>query len=197
MTHPPPRAAAAPASPPSSAGPLPLVVGVSAPSGTGKTTLLRRLIPRLKAAGLRVGVLKRAHHDFDIDHPGKDSYEVRHAGADRVLVASARRWAVVAETPDAAVPSIADLIARLDPGDLDLVLAEGFGLDGLPRIVVHRAAAAKQAPDLGAPGVLAVCSDDPALETGTTPRFDLDDVAGLCGFLIRMREAGTTHGETT
>ena len=195
MTRRRPRAPTAPV--PSPSRPPPLVVGVSAPSGTGKTTLLRRLIPRLKAAGLRIGVLKRAHHDFDIDHPGKDSYEVRHAGADRVLVASAQRWAVVAETPNAAVPSISDLLARLDPGDLDLVLAEGFGLDGLPRIVVHRTAAARESPDLRAPGVLAVCSDDPELDIGTTPRFDLDDVDGLCGFLIRMREAGTEYGEMT
>jgi len=173
------------------AEPGPMVIGISAPSGTGKTTLIAALIPRLKAAGLAVGVIKRAHHDFDIDHPGKDSHTVREAGADRVLVASARRWALVCETHDAGPPAIPDLVARLDPADLDLVLCEGYGLDELPRVVVHRRAVPESKP-VGFSGVLAVCTDDPALDTGALPRFALDDADAIAAFLRECRRAGAT-----
>lgn len=115
------------------------VVGVSAPSGTGKTTFLCALLPRLKAAGLKVGVVKRAHHRVDVDKPGKDSYELRHAGSERVLLASRERWALMVETPSAGTATVGDLVARIESPELDLVLIEGFDLAGQPRVLLHRA----------------------------------------------------------
>jgi molybdopterin-guanine dinucleotide biosynthesis protein B len=91
------------------------VLGFAAFCGTGKTTLLRKLIPLLSQQELRVGMIKHAHHDFDIDIPGEDSYELRKAGAPQVLVVSARRWALITETPAAGAPDLDTLVARLDP----------------------------------------------------------------------------------
>ncbi|HFQ14122.1 MAG TPA: molybdopterin-guanine dinucleotide biosynthesis protein B, partial [Gammaproteobacteria bacterium] len=111
------------------------LLGFVAFSGTGKTTLLRQLIPLLKARGLKIGLIKHAHHRFDIDIPGKDSYELRKAGADRVLVASQQRWAMVSETPQQdGDPALADMLAHIDKDDLDLILVEGFKHARFPKL---------------------------------------------------------------
>ena len=103
-------------------------LGFAAFSGTGKTTLLKAVIPILKHAGLRVGVVKHAHHDFEIDHPGKDSYELRKAGADALLVASRHRWAMMVETPDRGEPPLDELLEQLGPNSFDLILVEGLDI---------------------------------------------------------------------
>jgi molybdopterin-guanine dinucleotide biosynthesis protein MobB len=102
----------------------PPVLGFAAYSGAGKTTLLRKILPLLRVRGLRVGVIKRAHHDFDIDLPGKDSYELRKAGATQMLIASHRRQALITETGDGPEPQLGELLQRLDGGELNLVLVE-------------------------------------------------------------------------
>ena len=93
----------------------PPVLGFAAWSGTGKTTLLRKLIPALRASGLRIGIIKHAHHTFDVDQPGKDSYELRHAGAQRVLIGSRRRWALMVEHDQdiEQEPTLSELLARM------------------------------------------------------------------------------------
>jgi len=152
------------------------VIGFAGWSGAGKTTLLRRLIPVLTGAGLRVSTVKHAHHGFDVDQPGKDSWEHRQAGAQEVLVASATRWALMHEHRDAAEPGLAELLARLSP--VDLVLVEGFKRETHPKIEVHRAAVGKPLLQPGDPAIRAVASDV-ALPGCPVPRLDLDDIGGI------------------
>lgn len=163
--------------------PIPLL-GFCAYSGTGKTTLLTRLIPLLRAQGLRPGVIKHAHHRFDVDQPGKDSYELRAAGADQVLVASRRRMALMREFPEPRdEPRLADLIGHLASEALDLILIEGFKHEPIPKIELHR-------PALGHPFihandmlVIALACDAPVTPARDLPLLDLNDPAGMLGFI--------------
>ncbi|OOL21638.1 molybdopterin-guanine dinucleotide biosynthesis protein B, partial [Klebsiella aerogenes] len=102
------------------------LLAIAAWSGTGKTTLLKRLIPELCAKGLRPGLIKHTHHNMDVDKPGKDSYELRKAGASQTIVASKQRWALMTETPDEPELDLQWLVSRMDPDKLDFVLVEGF-----------------------------------------------------------------------
>lgn len=116
------------------------VIGFSAYSGTGKTTLLKKLIPLLREKGLRLAVIKHAHHDFEIDHPGKDSFELRKAAANQVLISSARRKALITEfDAEQQEPSLEALIEELDHSNLDLVLVEGFKREHFNKIELNRA----------------------------------------------------------
>ncbi len=160
------------------------VLGFAGFSGAGKTTLLRALIARLKARGLRIGVIKHTHHEFDIDHPGKDSYELRHAGAARIAVGSSRRWALIVERPLAGDPTLAEMLALMAGDNLDLVVVEGFRHERFPKIEVHR-------PTLGrallAPeddSIIAIASDDPMLETQGLPHLDLNHMAAIEAFVV-------------
>jgi molybdopterin-guanine dinucleotide biosynthesis adapter protein len=159
------------------------VLGFAAFSGTGKTSLLRKLIPRLARQGVRTGVIKHAHHDFDIDIPGKDSYELRKAGAPQVLVASARRWALITETHEAADPDLDTLIARLDPATLDLVLVEGFRHVPFPKIELHRQALGHPLLHPNDPAIIAVACDYP-LTAGSLPVLDINDPDAIAAFII-------------
>jgi len=124
--------------------PLP-IVGFCAYSGTGKTTLLTKLIPLLRSQGLRVGVIKHAHHSFDLDYPGKDSHRLRCAGAQQLLIASRDRVAWIEETPaNKCEPKLTELLTVLDPERLDLILVEGFKQTPFPKIELYR-------PALGTP----------------------------------------------
>ena len=160
----------------------PPVLGIAAWSGTGKTTLLTRLLPLLRARGLRVGMLKHAHHDFDIDHPGKDSYELRKAGAEQMLVASNRRWALMVEAPADGDVSLWDMLARLERDRLDLVLVEGFRHERFPKLELHRAALGKPLlfPDDDA--IIALACDTPV--NTLLPRLDLGDPAAIAAFIV-------------
>jgi molybdopterin-guanine dinucleotide biosynthesis adapter protein len=153
------------------------VIGLAGWSGSGKTTLLRRLIPVLTARGLRVSTLKHAHHSFDVDQPGKDSWEHRQAGAKEVLVASAVRWALMHELHDEAEPGLRALLGRMQP--VDLVLVEGFKRERHPKIEVYRWANAKTLLHPGDPSIVAVAADV-ALEGPAIPLLlHLDDVEGI------------------
>ena len=160
------------------------VIGLSGFSGSGKTTLAERLIATLRAAGQRVSVVKHAHHSFDIDHEGKDSWRHRQAGASEVVIASDRRLAKVREFGDRADPTVHDLIAELQP--CDWVLVEGFKRAALPKIEVWRAANAKPARYPEDPHIVAIATDDPRqLPAPTTlPILDLDDAEGVAAFLL-------------
>ena len=123
----------------------PPLLGFCAYSGTGKTTLLTKLIPVLKGHGLKIGLVKHAHHGFDTDLPGKDSYKLRKAGACEMLVASAKRWALVHESSERTrEPVLEELLPHLSLEELDLVLVEGFKHESLPKIELYR-------PSLGKP----------------------------------------------
>ena len=152
------------------------VIGLAGWSGAGKTTLLRRLIPALVGGGLSVSTVKHAHHGFDVDQPGKDSWEHRQAGAQEVLVASANRWALMHELRGDAEPDLADLLARLSP--VDLVLVEGFKRGGQPKLEVFRAANGKPMIHPTDPSVVAVASDE-AMPDLALPWMQLDDIPAI------------------
>jgi molybdopterin-guanine dinucleotide biosynthesis protein B len=160
------------------------VIGFSGYSGSGKTTLVEQLIVRLKLAGQRVSVVKHAHHDFDIDQPGKDSWRHRQAGAFEVVVASDRRLAKIREYEVQAEPTVHQLIAELY--DCDWVLVEGFKHADLLKIEVWRAATGKPAQYPYDPYVVAISTDSPAeLPVPTQlPLLDLNDADAVATFLL-------------
>ncbi|WP_428944584.1 molybdopterin-guanine dinucleotide biosynthesis protein MobB [Pantoea sp. FN060301] len=165
------------------------LLAISAFSGTGKTTLLKQLIPLLQDRGVRCGLIKHTHHDMDVDKPGKDSYELRKAGANQVMVASQKRWALMTETPAAEKLDLAFLAGRMDASQLDLILVEGFKEEAVARIVLHREASGHPFPGPLDDFVIAVASDrDQGL---ALPHLDLnkpDSVADfIAGWLGKQR----------
>ncbi len=154
-------------------------------SGIGKTTLLTQLIPALIAQGLRISVIKHAHHSFDIDQAGKDSHRLREAGAVQMMIGSKERWALMTElsrTPHAEdEPSLSLLLSQMDTSLSDLVLAEGFKHEAIPKIEVHRA-------EMGTPlladedvNIIAVATDE--LVNTTKPQIDLNDIPAVATFI--------------
>ncbi|MES9875137.1 MAG: molybdopterin-guanine dinucleotide biosynthesis protein MobB [Candidatus Sedimenticola sp. 6PFRAG7] len=170
------------------------VLGFAAYSGTGKTTLLKQLLPKLRGRGLRVGMIKHAHHDFDIDTPGKDSYELRKAGASEMLIASGRRWALMVDMDREGDPVLQDMLDRLDQGNLDLVLVEGFKHEAFPKIELHR-------PAVGMPlifpedkDVIAVASDGELAQSTDLPRLDINNIDSIAEFVFNTF-LDKTHGQ--
>ena len=165
------------------------VIGLAGWSGAGKTTLLTRLIPHFNAQGLRVSVIKHAHHQFDVDVPGKDSWRHREAGAAEVLVASSNRWALMHELRGAAEPRLPELLSKLSA--VDLVIVEGFKREPHRKIEVHRAANGKPLLFPDDPGIVAIVTDV-AVET-RLPTVHLDDIpavaASLLSAAMRLEEA--------
>ncbi|MCP5306315.1 MAG: molybdopterin-guanine dinucleotide biosynthesis protein B [Chromatiaceae bacterium] len=168
--------------------PVPLV-GIAAFSGTGKTTLLLELVPLLKAAGLRIAVVKHAHHSFEMDQPGKDSYRLRAAGADEMLVAARCRVGWIRECKDRSdEPRLQEVLAMLDPSRLDLVLVEGFKAEPIPKIELHRAALGKPLLFPKDPNIVAIATDGQglALDPGPLPLLALDDPAEVAAFVLKF-----------
>src|SRR5262245_61302550 len=157
------------------------VFGFAGWSGSGKTTLIERLIPLIVARGLKVSLIKHAHHAFDIDQPGKDSYRHRHAGCTEVLVSSSRRWALMHELRGAAEPGFADLVAHISP--CDLLLVEGFKREKLPKLEVYRASVGEPLIHPHDADIVAVASDA-RLDT-RLPQFDLNDAPVIADFILR------------
>lgn len=151
------------------------VIGLVAYSGTGKTTLMTQLIPLLKQRGLRLAVIKHAHHRFDIDTPGKDSYEIRKAGAEQTLVASGQRWALITETGQdaAADPDLAGLLMHLDHDNLDLILVEGFKHQPYHKIELHRQALGKPFMYPQDPHIIALATDTTTITATPAPQLEL------------------------
>jgi molybdopterin-guanine dinucleotide biosynthesis adapter protein len=161
------------------------VIGLVGWSGAGKTSLIVKLIPRLNARGFAVSTLKHAHHSFDVDQPGKDSYSHRAAGACEVLVASASRWALMHELGGADEPALAALLARMSP--VDFVIVEGFKRDAYVKVEVHRLANGKPLLFPDDPSIKALISDVVAGEA-TLPFAHLDDVEGAATLIERFAE---------
>jgi molybdopterin-guanine dinucleotide biosynthesis protein B len=157
------------------------VIGLAGWSGAGKTTLLTRVIPHLLGQGLRLSVIKHAHHAFDVDVPGKDSWEHRQSGATEVLVSSAQRWALMHELRGAAEPRLPELLAKM--AQVDLVVVEGFKREPYPKIEVHRAANGKPLLFPDDPGVVGIATDT-AVET-MLPTAHLDDVEAIAAMMLR------------
>ncbi len=160
------------------------LIAVAAWSGTGKTTLLKKLIPALCARGIRPGLIKHTHHDMDVDTPGKDSYELRKAGAAQTLVASSQRWALMTETPDETELDLNWLVSRMDATKLDLVLVEGFKHEPVPKILLWRADCGHDISELMIDEhAIAVASDvELAL---SVPVLDINDIKEVAEFVLQ------------
>ncbi|OGA67784.1 MAG: molybdopterin-guanine dinucleotide biosynthesis protein B [Betaproteobacteria bacterium RIFCSPLOWO2_12_FULL_65_14] len=149
-------------------------------SGSGKTTLIEKLIPRFVGAGLRVSLIKHAHHTFDVDQPGKDSYRHRHAGAAEILVTSSRRWVLMHELRGAHEPSFEEQVKRMSP--CDLLLVEGFKFAAIPKLEVWRAQTGEGMLHPNDPHIVAVASDV-KIDT-RLPVLDLNDDAAVADFVM-------------
>lgn len=157
------------------------VLGIAGWSGSGKTTLLADLIPLLTSRGLRVSTIKHAHHEFDVDQPGKDSYRHRQAGATEVLISSAKRFALLHEHRGDPEPSLNELLARLAP--VDLVLVEGFKKEAHPKIEVWRQSVGKPMLQADDPHVIAVASDG-AIAGLPVPVLDANRPQQIADFIL-------------
>ena len=156
-------------------------IGIAGYSGSGKTTLIEKVIPRLVMEGFRVSLIKHAHHEFDLDQPGKDSHRHRMAGATEVLVTSSQRWAMMHELRGATEPTLEEQLKHLSP--CDVVIVEGWKHHAMPKIEVHRKLSDKPLLFPDDDSVIAVASDE-SLAT-KLPQFDLDDAEAVAKFIIK------------
>jgi len=161
------------------------IFGLAGWSGSGKTTLMTALIPQFVARGLKVSTIKHAHHAFDVDQPGKDSWRHRQAGASEVMVMSARRWALMHELRGEPEPELDDILPRITP--VDLLLVEGFKWHPHPKIEVHRPSLGRPPLYPGDAHIIAVACDE-RLFGLRLPWLRLDDAAGIAEFMLRHDE---------
>ena len=164
------------------------VFGFAGYSGSGKTTLIEQLIPRFVMEGLRVSVIKHAHHDFDIDRPGKDSYRHREAGALEVMLTAGNRWVLMHELRGQPEPDLPQQLSRLS--SCDLVLVEGFKRQPIPKLEVHRKAAGAPLIFPGDSTVVAVATDEPL--DARLPQFGLQDYDDMAAFIMNHLGLGQT-----
>jgi len=171
------------------------IFGLAGWSGSGKTTLMVRLLPELVGRGHTVSTIKHAHHTFEIDTPGKDSYEHRGAGATEVMITGGMRWALMHENRDAGEPVIEDLVRHMTP--VDLLLVEGFKSYDHPKLEVHRRATGKPLICSEDDHIVAVASDEPVAGI-SIPVLSLNDISAIADFIIDYcgLESGTKHGAT-
>ena len=158
------------------------IIGLAGWSGSGKTTLITKLIPRLIARGISVSTLKHAHHGFDLDQPGKDSFFHRAAGATEVIISSAKRWAILHELREQPEWDLAALVGKMSP--VDLVLVEGFKRDSFPKLEIHRIANGKPLIHPDDPHIVAVACDS-ALPAAQVPVVDLNDIDAIADLLLK------------
>jgi molybdopterin-guanine dinucleotide biosynthesis adapter protein len=156
------------------------VIGLAGWSGSGKTTLITKVIPVLVGRGLKVATVKHAHHEFDLDRPGKDSWLHREAGAGEVVVASSRRWALIHELRGEPEPPLAEILNKLSPADL--VIVEGFKRHAHPKLEVYRASVGKSLLHPDDDCIVAIATDQP-LPQAPLPVLMLDDVEGIANVL--------------
>lgn len=169
------------------------ILGFAAYSGTGKTTLLEALLPKLSEAGLRIGMLKHAHHNFDVDKPGKDSYRLRKAGASQMLIASRNRFALMTETPEAEA-DFDYLLTRFDEEKLDVVLVEGCKNIAFPKIELHRAEVGKPWLYPHDENIIAIASDSSEVECDL-PQMSINDLDAIAQFVLRYVEEKRQPGQ--
>jgi molybdopterin-guanine dinucleotide biosynthesis protein B len=165
------------------------IFGFAGYSGSGKTTLIEKLIPLLVARGLKVSLIKHAHHTFDVDQPGKDSFRHRHAGCTEVLVTSSRRWALMHELRGAPEPGLTEQIGQLSP--CDLLLVEGFKHERIPKLEIYRREVGESLLHPHDANIVAVASDE-KVDT-RLPQFDLNAPPAIAEFI--MQHVGL-HGGT-
>lgn len=165
---------------------IPPMVGLAAFSGTGKTTLLLQLIPLLTGTGLKLAVVKHAHHSFDVDEPGKDSFEIRKAGAAQTLVASQRRWALMTEHSQPREPQLQELVQQLDTSHLDLIVVEGFKQEHFPKIELRRKGLDHPPLYTRDPSVIALATDEGDVRLQRPlPLLDINQPAQIAHFILK------------
>lgn len=161
------------------------ILGFVAWSGTGKTTLLTKLIPLLKTSGLRVALIKHAHHHFKIDHPGKDSHRLRKAGADQIVIASKHRIATIRETPEKTrEPELEDVLENVHLEDIDLLLVEGFKMASIPKIEIHRHSLGKPYLYPDDRNIIALAQDTPAISPMAIEILPLNQAEEIAAFVL-------------
>jgi molybdopterin-guanine dinucleotide biosynthesis protein MobB len=166
---------------------LPVLGIVAAGSNAGKTTLITQLIPALAKRNIRVSVIKHAHHKFDIDHPGKDSYKIREAGAVQTLIASNKRWALMTEL--AGEPDLEVLIAQINPSYADLILVEGFRQANIPKIEVYRPSLAMPLLANSESNIIAVATDaDLDIQQPLLPLNDIEQIIEFIVLHFRLQQ---------
>ncbi len=160
------------------------MIGFSAYSGTGKTTLIKQVIPLLKAKGLRIAVIKHAHHHFDLDQPGKDSYELRKSGAAHTIICTATRMAAISEfaSPDEE-PSLQEIVNTLDKSKFDILLVEGYKHLAFAKIELHRASVGKPYLHPQDPTIIALACDNAPPETLSIPLLDINSPQEIARFI--------------
>jgi molybdopterin-guanine dinucleotide biosynthesis adapter protein len=168
------------------------IIGLAGWSGSGKTTLIKKLIPCLIARGKSVSTLKHAHHGFDLDQPGKDSFFHRAAGATEVIISSAKRWAILHELRAEPEWDLPGLVAKMSP--VDLVLVEGYKRDKFPKLEIHRAANGKPLIQPEDPHIVAIAADV-ALPAAKVPVVDLDDIERIADLLLNQAVAVEAVGK--
>jgi molybdopterin-guanine dinucleotide biosynthesis protein B len=159
------------------------VLGFVAASGTGKTTLLTELIPLLKQDGLRIGLIKHSHHDFEIDQPGKDSFRLRKAGASPVMLVSRYRRAIITEFTPEQEPRLNDQLKQLDQSELDLILVEGFRTEQFPKIELHRPSLEKPLLYPNDPDIIAIATDAALDVPDYLPQLELNRPEMIAAFI--------------
>ena len=179
------------------------ILGLAAYSGTGKTTLLIRLISIFRQKCLRVGVVKHAHHTFEIDHPGKDSYELRKSGACQVLIGSSRRWALIVEEDQEDEFNFETYLGKMEQASLDIILVEGFKLKDIPKIELNRSELHRPFLHMTDKSIIALATDKTAVTAGI-PVLDLNRPDTIAEFIIdrflsshKIQDAAQTAGNTS
>ena len=158
------------------------IFGIAGYSGSGKTTLIEKLIPLFTGDGLRVSLIKHAHHSFDIDHPGKDSYRHRHAGCSEVLVTSKQRWALMHELRGEREPTMEEMIELIAP--CDLLLIEGYKREPLDKLEVYRSTLGEPLMFPQDPRIIAIAGDQRV--AAELPQFSIDDVRAIAAFIRKQ-----------
>lgn len=172
----------------------PPLIGLAAYSGTGKTTLLKEIIVRLKGRGIRIAVLKHAHHDFETDRPGKDSYELRKAGAHYTLINSRYRWALVAEKDQPYADSMQEMVDQIPSDKIDLILVEGYKHEAFPKIELRRINHPRPLLYPQDRSVIAIAADDPSLYENDLPQLDANDPQQLVNFILDRVSGSNLRG---
>lgn len=162
------------------------ILGFAAYSGTGKTTLLTQLIPILRQQGLRIGLIKHSHHDFQIDQPGKDSFRLREAGASPVMLVSTHRRAIITEFQSVSEPVLDEQLLAFDQSELDLVLVEGFKATSFPKIELHRPSLNKPLLYPNDPDIIAIASDYQLATPQNLTQLDLNQPELIAEFITRQ-----------
>jgi len=170
------------------------VLGFAARSGTGKTTLLEKLIPLLKASGLRVGLIKKSHHNVEIDLPGKDSYRFRQAGASTVLLCSPYRRAIIVEHAAQKEPDLCEELAQIDQHSLDIILVEGFKDANIPKIELRRKHGDNPLELRNDPSIIALADDNGPIPNTNIPHLDINNAGQIRDFILSyMKTAQITE----